>query len=266
MSVKRLSELLRRPLAEDPLISGVTADSRKVGPGSVFFALPGLTADGRQFIQMAVEKGAAAVVAPLDTPAASVPTITVHDPRRAYALAAGAFWGEGPETVVAVTGTNGKTSVATFCRQIFTHLGRKAASLGTLGLQLADRDLTGPGLTTPDAEAVARMAAELRGLGVTHLALEASSHGLDQRRLDSLTLKAGGFTNLTQDHLDYHHDMASYQAAKLRVFDELLPPGATAVLNADSPAYASFAAAAVTHGQSVISEIGRVSCRERVFE
>jgi UDP-N-acetylmuramoyl-L-alanyl-D-glutamate--2,6-diaminopimelate ligase len=253
VSVKRLSELLRRPLAEDPLISGVTADSRKVGPGSVFFALPGLTADGRQFIPTAVEKGAAAVVAPLDTPAASVPTITVHDARRAYALAAGAFWGEGPETVVAVTGTNGKTSVATFCRQIFTHLGRKAASLGTLGLQLADRDLTGPGLTTPDAEAVARMAAELRGMGVTHLALEASSHGLDQRRLDSLTLKAGGFTNLTQDHLDYHHDMASYQAAKLRLFDALLQPGATAVLNADSPAYARFAAAAVTHGESVIS-------------
>src|SRR5690606_15591315 len=117
------------------------------------------------------------------------------------------FWGAQPRTVVAVTGTNGKTSVATFCRQIFARLGRKAASLGTLGLQTEDAQLTPPGLTTPDAGEVAQLAAVLAAGGVTHLVVEASSHGLDQRRLDGLHLAAGGFTNLSRDHLDYHPDM-----------------------------------------------------------
>ncbi len=253
MTPRRLSEIVQRPLVDDPLITGVTADSRKVAPGYLFAALPGVQVDGRQFIEMALSKGAAAVLAAEDTPEQPVPLIRALDVRRAFALAAGRFWGAQPDIVVAVTGTNGKTSVATFCRQIFTHLGRKAASLGTLGLQLADQNLTGPGLTTPDAEAVARMAADLAQRGVTHLALEASSHGLDQRRIDSLTLRAAGFTNLTQDHLDYHQTMEAYRTAKLRLFDTLLPIGGAAVLNADSPDYGVFAATAVERGQTLLS-------------
>jgi UDP-N-acetylmuramoyl-L-alanyl-D-glutamate--2,6-diaminopimelate ligase len=253
MTPQRLSDLLKRPLDRDPVIAGVTADSRKVSPGALFAALPGSASDGRAFISQAVAAGAAAILTEGDAADQSVPVVQVHDVRRAYALAARAFWGAEPEVVVAVTGTNGKTSVATFCRQIFASLGRKSASLGTLGLQLQDEDLTPPGLTTPDAADVARMAADLAQRGVTHLALEASSHGLDQRRLDGLTLKAAAFLNLTQDHLDYHKSMASYRDAKLRLFRTLLPTGGTAVLNADSSAFDAFAAAAVMHGQTVLS-------------
>jgi UDP-N-acetylmuramoyl-L-alanyl-D-glutamate--2,6-diaminopimelate ligase len=253
MTPQRLSEILKRPLEADPVITGVTADSRKVAPGDLFAALPGATADGRAFIAQALEKGAAAILVGEDTPAQAAPLVRVHDVRRAYALAARAFWGAEPETVVAVTGTNGKTSVATFCRQIFASLGKVSASLGTLGLQLQTEDLTPPGLTTPDAADVARMAADLVSRGVSHLAVEASSHGLDQRRLDGLHLKAAAFLNLTQDHLDYHQTMASYREAKLRLFQALLPRGGTAVLNADSPAFSAFAAAAVSHGQTVLS-------------
>ena len=251
---RRLSDLVVRPVGVDPVITNVTSDNRQVGPGSLFAALPGVTVDGRTFIPAALQRGAAAVLVSEDTEGDSpVPVIRAHDVRRSFALAAGRFWGAQPPVVVAVTGTNGKTSVATFCRQIFTHLGRKAASLGTLGLQLASENLTGPGLTTPDAEAVARMAADLAARGVTHLALEASSHGLDQRRIDSLKIVAAGFTNLTQDHLDYHGTMDCYRDAKLRLFRSLLPTGATAVLNADSPEYAAFVATAYLHGQTILS-------------
>jgi UDP-N-acetylmuramoyl-L-alanyl-D-glutamate--2,6-diaminopimelate ligase len=201
----------------------------------------------------AIAQGAAAILAPEDTPDQTVPLVKSGDVRRLYALAAARFFGAQPPVIVAVTGTNGKTSVATFCRQIFAAVGRKSASLGTLGLQLQDENLTLPGLTTPDAADVARMAADLAQRGVTHLALEASSHGLDQRRLDGLTLKAAAFLNLTQDHLDYHKSMASYRDAKLRLFRALLPTGGTAVLNADSGAFDAFAGAAVMHGQTVMS-------------
>jgi UDP-N-acetylmuramoyl-L-alanyl-D-glutamate--2,6-diaminopimelate ligase len=250
---RRLSDLLQRPLDVDPLITGVTADSRRVAPGALFAALPGTHVDGRSFIPRALEQGAAAVLVPEDTDDPAAALVKTHDVRRAFALAAARFWGAQPPVIVAVTGTNGKTSVATFCRQIFTHLGRKAASLGTLGLELADENLTGPGLTTPDAEAVARMAADLVSRGVTHLAIEASSHGLDQRRIDGLRLTAAGFTNLTQDHLDYHGNMDAYRGAKLRLFDTLAPTGATAVLNADSPEFPAFAASAYLYGQTVFS-------------
>jgi UDP-N-acetylmuramoyl-L-alanyl-D-glutamate--2,6-diaminopimelate ligase len=154
---------------------------------------------------------------------------------------------------VAVTGTNGKTSVAGFCRQIFAAAGRSSASMGTLGVRAGDIQLEPPGLTTPDAADVARLLAELASGGVTHLAMEASSHGLDQRRLDGVKLSAAAFLNLTQDHLDYHGTMGVYRAAKLRLFDTLLPRGGTAVLNADSDAYDAFAAVAVTHGHSILS-------------
>jgi UDP-N-acetylmuramoyl-L-alanyl-D-glutamate--2,6-diaminopimelate ligase len=252
VTARRLSELLRRDVAVDPVIKGVTADSRKVKPGWLFAALPGGSADGRDFVPAAVKAGAAAVIA--EGPVkAGAPVVQVHDARRAYALAAAAFWGAQPATCVAVTGTNGKTSVATFCRQIFERLGHASASMGTLGVRAGAEQITAPGLTTPDAGDVARLLAELAGRGVTHLALEASSHGIDQRRLDGVQLTAAGFLNLTQDHLDYHGTMEAYRAAKLRLFEELAPRGSTAVLNADSDAYPAFAAAAVTHGLTVLS-------------
>lgn len=260
----RLSDLLRRDVPADPMITGVTADSRKVAPGSLFVALPGTAADGRAFIPQALSQGAAAVLAPADTDAALAPVlVTSGDVRRSYAIAARSFYGAQPKTCVAVTGTNGKTSVAAFCRQIWAALGLSAASMGTLGVLKqtgnVNQALTGPGLTSPDAADAARLLAQLAADGVTHLALEASSHGIDQRRLDGVSLKAAAFTNLTQDHLDYHRDMESYRAAKLRLFDTLLPRGRTAVLNADSEAYSSFAAASIMSGLGVmgVGERGR---------
>lgn len=260
----KLSDLLRRDVPADPVITGVTADSRKVAPGSLFVALPGSAADGRAFIPQALSQGAAAVLAPADTDAALAPVlVTSGDVRRSYAIAARSFYGAQPATCVAITGTNGKTSVAAFCRQIWASLGLSAASMGTLGVLKqtgnVNQALTGPGLTSPDAADAARLLAELAAGGVTHLALEASSHGIEQRRLDGVSLKAAAFTNLTQDHLDYHGDMESYRAAKLRLFDTLLPRGRTAVLNADSEAYSSFAAASIMSGLGVmgVGERGR---------
>ncbi|MDP1873255.1 MAG: UDP-N-acetylmuramoyl-L-alanyl-D-glutamate--2,6-diaminopimelate ligase [Phenylobacterium sp.] len=253
----RLSSLLFQDLDQDPEITGVTADSRKVQPGFLFAALPGVQANGAAYAEQAVRAGAAAVIAGEALGTLDAPVVTVADPRRAYALAAAAFWGTQPPVCVAVTGTNGKTSVATFCRQIFASAGRRAASMGTLGVLASGPDLneqlTPPGLTTPDAGDMAELMARLAELGVTHLALEASSHGIDQRRLDGVKLKAAGFLNLTQDHLDYHGDMDAYRAAKLRLFEALLPRGGTAVLNADSDAFAPFAAAAIQAGHAILS-------------
>ncbi len=252
----RLSELLARaPGPVDPEIAGVTADSRAVRPGWLFAALPGTRVDGAAFVPQALAAGAAAVIAAEGARLeARAPTFRFHDVRRVYALAAARLHAAQPECCVAVTGTNGKTSVATFARQIFGSVGRQAASMGTLGVSTsAGEVLTPPGLTTPDAAEVARLAAELAGRGVTHLALEASSHGLDQRRLDGLKLKAGGFTNLSQDHLDYHADMGAYRAAKLELFERLVPRGGAAVLNADVDEFPVFAGFAVMHGQTVMS-------------
>jgi UDP-N-acetylmuramoyl-L-alanyl-D-glutamate--2,6-diaminopimelate ligase len=249
----RLSTLVRRDLPVDPEITGVTADSRRVRPGFLFAALPGSNADGRRFVPAAIDAGAAAILGGEDLPAVPAPAIRAIDPRRAYALAAAAHYGRAPEVVVAVTGTNGKTSVAAFCRQIFSFLGRSSASMGTLGVRAGDEQLTPPGLTTPDAADVAQLLANLAERGVTHLALEASSHGVDQRRLDGVKLSAAGFLNLTQDHLDYHLTMEAYRAAKLRLFETLLPRGGAAVLNADSDAFPAFAATARLHGHRLIS-------------
>jgi UDP-N-acetylmuramoyl-L-alanyl-D-glutamate--2,6-diaminopimelate ligase len=249
----RLSALVRRPVDPDPEITGVTADSRLVRPGFLFAALAGAKADGRGFVADAIIAGAAAVLTDQAIDDLAVPVVRACDPRHAYALAAAAFWGAQPQTCVAVTGTNGKTSVVTFCRQIFARLGRSAASMGTLGVIAGDEQITPPGLTSLDAADTARLLAELAGRGVTHLALEASSHGIHQRRLDGVRLAAAGFTNLTQDHLDYHGDMEAYRDAKLRLFQALLPRGGTAVLNADSDAFPAFAAAAILAGQTVLS-------------
>jgi UDP-N-acetylmuramoyl-L-alanyl-D-glutamate--2,6-diaminopimelate ligase len=249
----RLSQLLYRDLAVDPEITGVTADSRLVRPGFLFAALPGAKVDGRDFAPAALAAGAAAILASGDIPGLGAPVVSDSDPRRAYALAAAAFWRAQPRVCVAVTGTNGKTSVAAFCRQIFTRLGRSAASMGTLGVRAGDEQITPPGLTTLDAADMARLLADLAGRGVTHVALEASSHGISQRRLDGVRLTAAGFLNLTQDHLDYHGTMGAYRAAKLRLFEDLLPRGATAVLNADSDQFEVFAAAAIRAGEPILS-------------
>jgi UDP-N-acetylmuramoyl-L-alanyl-D-glutamate--2,6-diaminopimelate ligase len=270
MSV-RLSELVRRDLSEDPQIAGVTADSRKVAPGFLFAALPGTKVDGAEFATKAIAAGAAAVISGQPISGLGAPVVVTPDPRRAYALASAAFYCRQPETCVAVTGTNGKTSVAGFCRQVFGRTGRTGASMGTLGVRISrpdgrpDLQITPPGLTTPDAADVAELMARMAGEGVTHLALEASSHGVDQRRLDGVKLKAAGFLNLTQDHLDYHGDMATYRAAKLRLFETLLPRDGVAVLNADSDAYPAFAAAAVTAGQTVFS-VGRAGQGLRLLD
>ena len=253
MSV-RLTKLVKRDVGVDPEITGVTADSRKVKPGFLFAALPGAKVDGATFAQKAVAAGAAAIIADQDL-GLSVPTIVCRDPRRGYALAAANFWGKQPQTCVAITGTNGKTSVANFCRQMFAGAGHVSASMGTLGVTVSrpggeDIQVTPPGLTTPDAGHVAELLMHISQLGVTHLAMEASSHGIDQRRLDGVRLAAAGFLNLTQDHLDYHITMDAYLKAKLRLFEQLMPRGATAILNADSDAFPFFAAAS---GQRVMS-------------
>ncbi|MBI5163962.1 MAG: UDP-N-acetylmuramoyl-L-alanyl-D-glutamate--2,6-diaminopimelate ligase [Magnetospirillum sp.] len=241
----QLSDIVGRSLVADAAICGVTADSRKVAPGFLFAALPGSTADGRAFVSTAVARGAVAVLAPEGSDIVLPPgvaLVTDRDPRRLFALAAAAFHGRQPETMAAVTGTNGKTSTAVFLRQVWSRLGHHAAALGTLGV-LADGWDNAGSLTTPDPADLHATLAGLAGIGVTHACMEASSHGLDQRRLDGVRLKAAAFTNLTRDHLDYHGDMASYGAAKLRLFSTLLPADGVAVLNADDPFAAAIAAA-----------------------
>lgn len=212
-------------------VRGLSADSRKVEPGTVFFALSGTKADGAAFIAQAVEKGAVAIVAshPVD---ASVPVITVDNPRRFLALAASRLVGRQPKTMVAVTGTAGKTSVASFTRQIWAEAGHAAAQIGTTGVISPSRNDYGS-LTTPDPLALHTLLGELADEGVTHVAMEASSHGLDQSRLDGVVLSAAGFTNLGRDHMDYHPTMEDYMEAKMRLFDTLLPKGAPAVIFAD---------------------------------
>ena len=215
-------------------VCGVTADSRAVAAGFLFAALPGARADGRAFIGDAVARGAAAVLAPAATPwPAGVPQrpmICDPEPRRRLAQIAARLAGTQPTTLVAVTGTNGKTSTVEFLRQIWTLAGHKAASLGTLGLS-APGFARGPGLTTPDPVALAATMRLLADAGVQRAAMEASSHGLDQFRLDGLRVAAAAFTNLTRDHLDYHATLDAYRAAKLRLFEVLLPPGAPVVFS-----------------------------------
>ncbi len=237
-------------------ISGLTADSRRVAAGYLFAALPGSRVDGRDFIPQALDKGAAAVLAPegtrLPDGRRDVALITDANPRRRLALLAARFYGRQPETACAVTGTNGKTSVASFTRQLWQALGYPAASLGTLGLQPPRADAPAS-LTTPDPVELHRCLAALARDHIDHVVLEASSHGLDQYRLDGIRVSAAAFTNLTRDHLDYHGTMEAYLAAKLRLFTELLQPEGTAVVNVDDPAGAEISAACRARGVKLIS-------------
>jgi UDP-N-acetylmuramoyl-L-alanyl-D-glutamate--2,6-diaminopimelate ligase len=248
-----LTDLLGACAASNPEISGLTCDSRKVRPGMLFAALPGTKVDGRIFISQALSQGAAAILAPLGTEidTGAVPLVCVDNTRQAYARAAAAFHAAQPAVVVAVTGTNGKTSTVNFARQMWTRLGHKAASLGTLGI-MAEGWPHRPSLTTPDPADLHSALAELAQAGVTHAAMEASSHGLDQYRLDGVALRAAAFTNLTRDHLDYHADMDAYAEAKLRLFAELLPADGVAVVNADSDIAPRVEAIAAERGQRLL--------------
>ncbi|RAU22907.1 UDP-N-acetylmuramoyl-L-alanyl-D-glutamate--2,6-diaminopimelate ligase [Paramagnetospirillum kuznetsovii] len=241
-------------LAHDMDIAGITADSRAVAKGFLFAALVGTKADGRAFVPAAIAKGATAILAPegsaLDLPPGVV-LITDANPRRRFAQMAAAFHGAQPDTMVAVTGTNGKTSVASFYRQIMDALGHPAAAIGTLGIIAKGWDNAG-GLTTPDPAALHESLARLKAFGISHACMEASSHGLDQHRLDGVRLAAAAFTNLTWDHLDYHGDMETYAKAKQRLFTELVGDGGTAVINMDAEHGPRFAQAAAARGLMVM--------------
>ncbi|MCD7060140.1 UDP-N-acetylmuramoyl-L-alanyl-D-glutamate--2,6-diaminopimelate ligase [Pelagibacterium xiamenense] len=234
-------------------VNGINADSRLIGEGDLFFALPGSRSHGAVYTRDAVGRGAKALVSdavPDGNP--GVPVVVVEDVRAAYAKAAACIAGPQPEHCVAVTGTNGKTSVVSFLRQIWEHAGIKGASLGTLGLMVGDKHVPGE-LTTPDALSLHRTLADLKKQGVEHVALEASSHGIDQRRLDGIRFSAVAFTNLYRDHLDYHNDIESYRDAKLRLFRDLIDKNATAVVNSDSDEGMAFMFAALDHGSTVFT-------------
>lgn len=248
----------------DQTIKGLTCDSRRVEPGFLFAALPGSQVDGRDYILDAMARGAIAVLAPEGTDPGltgpEIPLLTDPNPRRRYSLAAAQFFVDQPSSVMAVTGTNGKTSVVGFVRQIMAGLGHKSASAGTLGVELSGFDKNEfPDLkskfhlTTPDSVDLHRSLAELASFGIDHLAIEASSHGLDQYRLDGIKISAGAFTNLSRDHLDYHGTVEDYLAAKTRLFSELIVDGGSAVINADDLYAGAFRSAAQARGLQTVS-------------
>jgi len=256
----KLRDLLGNDAAIEPAVaaldvSGVALDSRVVKPGDLFFALSGSKTDGARFIDAAIAAGAVAVVGDHPPDGCKVLFISVANPRRVLALAAARFFPAQPATIAAVTGTSGKTSVAAFTRQIWERLGHASASIGTIGLVSPKRTVYGS-LTTPDPIALHRQLDEIAREGVTHLAFEASSHGLDQYRLDGVRISAGGFTNLTRDHMDYHPTVAHYLAAKLRLFRELVPPGGAAVISADHDCSVEAISAATSRGLRVMA-VGR---------
>ena len=226
-----------RDIAEvdsDSEVTGFAIDHRKVARGSVFGAFKGTVFNGEDFIGQAVDRGAVAVVARPEAPVERVPHLADPEPRRLFAELAGKFFAPYPDTVVAVTGTNGKTSTVEMTRQIWRMLGHRSASIGTLGVTTSD-DQVKTGLTTPDIVTFLTNMAGLRRMGMTHVAYEASSHGLDQHRAEGVPLAAAAFTNFSRDHLDYHETMESYFEAKMRLFEALLPPGEPVVVWTDDP-------------------------------
>lgn len=242
------------------IIAGLSSDSRTVRPGFLFAALPGAKSSGDSYIEEAIQNGAVAILAQpgtkLPSSAGGVTLIEDPNPRRRFARMASKFYNQQPENVVAVTGTNGKTSVASFCRQIWAHLKHSSASVGTLGVEAPQLNWPQPpagyNLTTPDPVTLHHELADLAKAGVTHLAMEASSHGLDQYRGDGVTLRAAGFTNLTRDHLDYHGSMGAYFNAKARLFSEVLPSGSTVAINADSEFAQRLEDICITFGHNII--------------
>ena len=238
-------------------ITGLSVDSRLVKPGHLFAALPGARVHGGEFIQFALRMKAGAIltdpegarIAARELAASDAALVVVEDPRMALAYAAALWSGAQPENMVAVTGTNGKTSVASFTRQIWMLLGIEAANLGTTGVEGA---YSAPLHTTPEPITLHRVLADMAGAGITHGAMEASSHGLAQRRLDGVRLTAAGFTNFTQDHLDYHETFEEYFAAKAGLFGRVLPDDGTAVINMDDSKGPDMLAVAEGRGQHVL--------------
>ncbi|MGQ2930900.1 MAG: UDP-N-acetylmuramoyl-L-alanyl-D-glutamate--2,6-diaminopimelate ligase, partial [Sphingopyxis sp.] len=213
----------------DPVVTGLAIDHRKVAPGTIFGAFVGEKFNGEDFIAAAIEAGAIAIVARPEAKVTGAVHIADANPRRAFAHIAARFFHKFPATCVAVTGTNGKTSTVEMTRQLWRMAGFHAASIGTLGVTAGD-DRVVTGLTTPDIVTFLSNMAGLAAEGVTHAAFEASSHGLDQYRTEGLPVKAAAFTNLSHDHLDYHGDMDSYMAAKMRLFREVVDPNGTVVI------------------------------------
>ncbi len=257
---KKLSQLaLTARGGANPDITGLAVDSREVKDGFLFAALPGTRVHGGEFIQFALRMGAAAIltdaegaqIAEAELAAFDAALVVVEDPRQALAGSAALWFGAQPQTIVAVTGTNGKTSVATFVRQIWSELGHAAVNLGTTGVEGA---WTAPlANTTPEPITLHRCLSEAAENGVTHAAMEASSHGLEQRRLDGVHLAAAGFSNFTQDHLDYHETFEAYFAAKMGLFDRVLPQDGTAVINLSDPKGAQVRKITEARGQSVLT-------------
>lgn len=255
----------------DPVLTGLTADSRAVRAGMLFAALPGVAVHGAAYVEQALAAGAAAVLTDAagarlcaDAVAgAGAALVVAEDPRAALAGAAALWFGAQPEVMVAVTGTNGKTSVATFARQIWMALGHSAINIGTTGVEGAWAAPSSH--TTPDAITLHRMLSQAATAGVTHAAMEASSHGLDQRRMDGVRLVAGGFTNLTQDHLDYHGTMEGYFDAKMGLFDRVLPGDGVAVVNLNDAYGARVVEIARGHGQRVLTVGHGAGCDLRLL-
>jgi UDP-N-acetylmuramoyl-L-alanyl-D-glutamate--2,6-diaminopimelate ligase len=249
--------VIETPIA-DLDVAGVSADSRTVKRGDVFVAIAGGKANGRDFIGSAITAGAVAIIAE-NRPAMVLPSgvafVQIGNARRALATIAAKVFPRQPRTIAAITGTSGKTSVAAFTRQIWTALGHRAASIGTIGI-VSPRGEAYGSLTTPDPVALHRTLDTFAGEGVTHLAIEASSHGLDQFRLDGLRIAAAAFTNITRDHLDYHENFETYLAAKLRLFNTLVQSDGAAVVDADHAHADEVVAAAKARGLSILS-VGR---------
>jgi UDP-N-acetylmuramoyl-L-alanyl-D-glutamate--2,6-diaminopimelate ligase len=239
--------------ADDPTpVTGFAIDHRKVAPGTVFGAFPGATVNGEDFIAAAIAAGAVAVVARPEAAVAGAVHVADANPRRAFALLASTYFSPFPDICVAVTGTNGKTSTVELTRQLWRMTGLSAASIGTLGITTSDEQVT-TGLTTPDVATFLSNMAGLKREGVTHVAFEASSHGLDQYRVAGVPLKAAAFTNLSRDHLDYHGTMDAYFKAKMRLFEELLDDRGTAVVWADDGASSDVIALAKARGLTLVT-------------
>ena len=265
-SVLRLTKLIEaiglpvENIAGDPDILGMTEDSRRIEPGFLFVAISGMRFDGINYLQEAVRRGASAVLIE-EGKTCNAPGVTVvntsRDLRHCYSLLAAQLYDAQPSSVVAVTGTNGKTSVVSFLRQIWSFNGIQAASLGTLGLEAPDiehhdwpAELTA--LTTPEPVLLHQTLEKLAFYGVERLAMEASSHGLDQYRLHGVSVTEAGFTNLSRDHMDYHDSMTSYLESKLRLFNEVMAPGGVAVLNRDNIVFNDVASACEIRGHRIL--------------
>ena len=254
----------------EKLVKGITADSRLVEKGFIFVGIPGAKVDGADFVPKALEQGAILAIIsdqsklPRDFKTSGKPIFRLQDPHLALANLAGAFYDVSLQTVAAVTGTNGKTSIASFLRQIWSLSGECAANIGTIGIDGPNGSSYG-GLTTPDPVGLMKSVAKLAEEGVTHLALEASSHGLQQKRLDCLPVAIGAFTNLTRDHLDYHGTFEKYRDAKSQLFSRLVKKGGTAIINLDDPNGAHFVSVAQKRGLKCLT-VGHDKACDLVIE